>query len=220
MIYCTGDLHGDRARLAKGPARKLKRGDTLIVCGDFGFLWNGGPEEQKILDWIGRRRWTTLFVEGTHDNLDLLAQYPREELGGAPAHHLGGRLWHLIRGEIYTLEGRTFLAMGGGESDGDTRGEPGENWWPGELPRQEELPAYRSILEDRGRRVDYIVSHQAPTNIESCLGRAPGEVNLLTAYLDELQRVCSFDRWFFGCYHQNKVIPPKYYALYDKVQEV
>lgn len=37
MIYLTGDLHGDLERFKSKEMKKLKKGDTLIVCGDFGF---------------------------------------------------------------------------------------------------------------------------------------------------------------------------------------
>ena len=37
MVYITGDLHGDLARLSAPDMRQVKKGDTLIVCGDFGF---------------------------------------------------------------------------------------------------------------------------------------------------------------------------------------
>ena len=41
MIYVTGDTHGDASRFDDPRLKNLKQGDTLIVCGDFGFLWNG-----------------------------------------------------------------------------------------------------------------------------------------------------------------------------------
>ncbi len=44
MIYVTGDMHGDESRLYDSQWRKLKSGDVLIVCGDFGYLWNGGKK--------------------------------------------------------------------------------------------------------------------------------------------------------------------------------
>ena len=50
MIYVTGDMHGAIERLYDKEWYKLKAGDTLIVCGDFGFLWKGDAEEQKIID--------------------------------------------------------------------------------------------------------------------------------------------------------------------------
>lgn len=49
MIYFTGDLHGDYDRFKSKELKKLKKGDTLIVCGDFGFLWDGSKKEQSIL---------------------------------------------------------------------------------------------------------------------------------------------------------------------------
>jgi len=214
MLYCTGDLHGDRDRLARGPARKLKKRDTLVVCGDFGFVWEGGPQEEETLRWIGERRWTTLFVEGVHDNLDLLEAYPLEPFAGGTARHISGQLWQLLRGEVYTLEGRSLLALGGGVAD------PGEPWWPQAIPGEEDLARYRRTLADRGGRVDLIVSHQAPTNIQACLGRTGQEPDLLTAYLDEVQRTAAFDAWYFGCYHLNKTIPPKYHGLYDQLRPV
>lgn len=222
MIYITGDTHGDKRRFTRGRLpRLLGRGDTLLVCGDFGFVWDGSPAEEKLLQWLGRRSYQILFVEGTHDNLDLLEQYPVEELSpGAPARHLGGGLWHLMRGQIYDIQGRSFLALGGGTNRDGVQREEGVNWWPQELPREEELPGFRRILAARDHRVEFIISHQAPTNIEACITQRVREVDYLTAYLDEVQRDCSFSGWFFGSYHQNRLVPPKYYGLYDGVHPV
>ena len=75
MIYVTGDLHGDLQRFKEKAIRRLGRGDFLLCCGDFGFVWDGSAAEEKVLSWIGKRRFTTLFVDGCHDNLDLLARY-------------------------------------------------------------------------------------------------------------------------------------------------
>ena len=72
MIFFTGDMHGDRKRFDAWKLRWLGKKDALVVCGDFGFLWNGSREEQEVLEWIGRRKYDVLFLEGTHDNLDLL----------------------------------------------------------------------------------------------------------------------------------------------------
>ena len=72
LIYVTGDLHGDMERFKSKKLKKLKKGDTLIVCGDFGFVWDGGKKEQKLLKWIGKRRYQILFVDGTHENFDRL----------------------------------------------------------------------------------------------------------------------------------------------------
>lgn len=42
MIYITGDMHGDSTRFDDRKLKELKKKDILFVCGDFGFVWNGG----------------------------------------------------------------------------------------------------------------------------------------------------------------------------------
>ena len=49
MVYITGDLHGDFSRFSSPAMRRLRKGDTLIVCGDFGFIWNGDKKEEALL---------------------------------------------------------------------------------------------------------------------------------------------------------------------------
>ena len=78
MIYVTGDLHGDPARLSDKALRRLKKGDTLLVCGDFGFVWDGSPAELKLRRKIGKQKYTTIFVDGTHDNLPMIREFPED----------------------------------------------------------------------------------------------------------------------------------------------
>ena len=47
MVYITGDTHGDPNRLAKNDLKFLQEGDTLIVCGDFGIVWNKDGENKE-----------------------------------------------------------------------------------------------------------------------------------------------------------------------------
>ena len=103
MLYATGDLHGDLGRFKSRELRRLRKGDTLFVCGDFGFVWDGSKREQRILRRLGRKRYNICFVEGTHDNLELLAQYPQVDFCGGKAKSISGRLYYLPRGEVYTI---------------------------------------------------------------------------------------------------------------------
>jgi predicted phosphodiesterase len=215
MIYITGDLHGDLARFKSKALRRLKKNDTLIVLGDFGFLWEGGKAEAKRLKWIGKRKYQVLFVEGTHDNLDLLEQYPAEDWCGGKARVISGKLRHLCRGNIFELEGHSIFAFGGGgSSDADVRQ---ENWWSRELPTGEEIAATREHLEGRGWTVDYIVTHQCSRKLKTFLALGADEVNVMDAFFDEIRERCKYSRWFFGSYHINKIIPPGEMAVYDAV---
>ena len=82
MVYLTGDTHGDIQRFKQGKLRWLGKKDTVVVLGDFGFVWDGSAAERKRLDWLRKRPYTILFLDGSHENYDLLAQYPETELFG------------------------------------------------------------------------------------------------------------------------------------------
>ena len=219
MIYITGDLHGEFDRFTKTGIKKLKKGDTLIVCGDFGFVWNGSKEEKKLLEKIGKRKFNTLFVPGCHDNYDLLKEYPEEEWCGGKTRVVSGRLRQLCRGEIYTLEGKTFFAFGGGESTDEAFA--GGQWWPDEQPTEEEEAYALANLEKWGNKVDYVVSHDAPVTIREFLNAASSDVNSrINTFLERVNRTVPFTRRFFGKLHQDRVITGRHTAVYLKVVPV
>ena len=93
MVYITGDMHGDEDRLYDKNMRKLKEGDILIICGDFGFIWSGGEKEKKLLDYLGSRKYTVCFLDGTHENYDLLSKYRETVWKGGRVHRICGNLF-------------------------------------------------------------------------------------------------------------------------------
>ena len=80
MIYITGDTHGDINRFFDGGAldTKLTENDTLIICGDFGFVWFdestpvGFNQDNDELDRLSYKPYTILFVDGNHENHNSL----------------------------------------------------------------------------------------------------------------------------------------------------
>ena len=106
MVYLTGDTHGDIDRFKHGKLRWLGKRDTVVVLGDFGFVWDGSKEEQKKLDWLRKRPYTLLFLDGSHENYDLLKQYPTEERFGGKVQALGGNVYHVCRGSVLELENK------------------------------------------------------------------------------------------------------------------
>ena len=108
MIYITGDMHGDEERLYDREWFKLKKGDVLIVCGDFGYLWNGGAKEREYIDYLGSRKFTVAFIDGTHDNLDLIKSCRKTYWKGGKIHRIKGNLIHLMRGETFEIEGQKY----------------------------------------------------------------------------------------------------------------
>lgn len=219
-IYITGDTHGDITRFKK--CKQLRKGDFLIICGDFGFIWDscGYKKEKRLLKRLGKRKYHILFVDGIHENFAELNSYPEEEWNGGRTRRISGNLRYLIRGEVFTLGGKTVFAFGGGgdagQLDGQSDSEEKASGHP-EIPKDADYRNGLRTLAKHGGMVDYIVSHEAPSKIAELLELPNSGKSRPSAYLDILGESCTFERWFFGYHHINRVVPSKYYALFDRV---
>lgn len=220
MVYITGDTHGDYSRFKQPKIKKLKKGDTLIICGDFGFIWENTKEEQKTIKKLGKSKYTICFIDGTHENFELLSNYKVSDWNGGKAHQIAGNLYHLMRGQIFEIEGMKIFTMGGGESpDIDIRFE-NERWSRKEIPNRDELLEGAKNLEDAGCAVDIIVTHEPPQKIKGFLklrDNGPVRVTGLNTYFEELGNSCEFKRWFFGSMHVDKHISSSHIAVFQQV---
>lgn len=222
MILITGDTHGDMTRFAAKQIKLLKKNDSLIICGDFGFIWDGSNAEKHRLKQLGRKKYNILFVEGVHENFEELQKYDIEEWCGGMTRKISGNLRQLLRGQVYEISGKKFFAFGGGRSEeNDTYLNPSdkaaENRWRMEIPTDEELAEGLRNLEKHGNRVDYIVSYEPPAKISEFLNLGKTDRNHINTYFEQIREKIEFGRWFFGRHHINKLIPPKYYAVFDGV---
>ncbi len=219
MIYVTGDMHGAEERLYTKDWLKLKKGDILIVCGDFGYLWNGDAKEKEYIEYLGSRKFTVAFIDGTHDNLDLINRCRTTYWKGGMIHRISGNLIHLMRGQIFDIDGTRIYTFGGGEStDKDMRIE-NNLWWKEEIPSPEEMTEGAKILDDCGRRVDYIITHEPPSLVKSAMlfrWGLPDRVNKLNGYFEEIDEMCEYKHWFFGSLHEDRLVTPKHTCVFKK----
>ncbi|WP_246361985.1 metallophosphoesterase family protein [Paenibacillus alba] len=105
MIYITGDVHGSisigrRLNTKNFPEqKKMTKDDFVIISGDFGLIWNGDKEDQYWLKWLHKEKpFTTLFIDGNHENHDMLDAYPVEIWNGGKVHRINDSVIHLMRG--------------------------------------------------------------------------------------------------------------------------
>ncbi len=220
MIYVTGDMHGDISRFKHKALRKLKKSDFLIVCGDFGFVWDGSEQEQKKIKWIARRRYTTLFIDGVHENFELLAAYPEQELFGGKVRCLGKRLFYLERGQVFELEGKKIFAMGGGERADREVEDTTSAYLTRELPTKAEIEQAAFRLEDANYSVDCVITYEAATTIKGSLVKEMENINPLNAFFERVLRECSYKKWFFGCYHVDRKLSHVQHAVFREVLPV
>ena len=234
MIYITGDCHGnfERFNLSNFPEqRELTKEDYVIICGDFGGVWSRDEENREeimILDWLECLHFTTLFVDGNHENFDRLYAYPVEEWHGGKVHRIRESVIHLMRGQIFEIDGKRIFAFGGASSH-DIQGgilDPDApdfvekyetlsrgylpfrvnhwSWWEQELPTKEEVEEGRLNLRACGNEVDFIVTHCCAASTQALLSQGTYVRDHLIDYLEEIRQNCRFRKWFFGHYHDNR----------------
>ena len=116
MIYVTGDCHGDFKRFTKKERQRSKyqltSDDYVIVLGDFGLVWADDKEFQYNCDWLSKLPFTLLFIDGNHDNFDLLKDYPLEFWNGGKVQRIRPNILHLTRGQVFTIDNNKFFTMG------------------------------------------------------------------------------------------------------------
>lgn len=230
MFYVVGDTHGDRDLWLNKIEPVLGKGDTVIVAGDFGFGFPGREHilEERFYDRLATRNYTVLFVDGNHENFDLLATYPVSEYCGGKVQVIRPNLLRLMRGEIYRPEDFSLFAFGGGYSLDKAMRTEGLSWWAGEMPSEEEYQNARENLKKAGGRVDFIVTHTAPSESVYYLSKAvdssihgfvDGELKL-NAFLDGIAEDTGYKHWYFGHFHVDADLWRSQSALYRTVREL
>ncbi len=222
MIYVTGDMHGDESRLYDAQWRKLKQGDILIVCGDFGYLWDGGKREKSVIEYLGSRKFTVCFVDGTHENFRKIFKGKETIWNGGHVHRISGNLFHLMRGQIFNIDGIKIFTFGGGESDDrDLRHEEEKGiWYRDELPTPTQLAIGAQNLDEADLQVDYIITHEPPLLVKSAMllrKGLPEKVNKLNGYFEELAKSVKFNHWYFGSLHEDRLVTADYTCLFEKI---
>lgn len=237
-LYVTGDTHRywvERLSYENFPeSRSFSFEDKdrifVLIMGDFG-IWNDDKQEKYSLEWLKGRPFTTLFIDGNHENFNRLYEYPVEEWHGGKVHRINSSVLHLMRGQVFHIGGKKIFTFGGAKShdieDGilDPAAEDyllrkkdllrrgrryyrvmGLNYWEQELPTKEEMEEGLRKLEANDNWVDYIMTHCTYTSLQDRIDGGSGEFkpDILTEYFEEInKRIRCFGRWFYGHYHED-----------------
>jgi DNA repair exonuclease SbcCD nuclease subunit len=198
--------------------KNLGKNDYVLVAGDLGVLWDGGKGDRKLLEWVDKRPFTTLFIDGNHENFDLLNAYPVTRWCGGQVHQIGRSLIHLMRGQVFILSNMTIFTFGGAAStDREWRKEQ-VNWWPEEMPSAAEMAEGLANLEKRHWEVDVVITHTAPTRLlgkAQRAGRREVKPDALTDYLDHIYEHLKWKKWLFGHFHTDQKVSEQATAVYS-----
>ena len=250
-VYITGDMHGDPSRFSMNSFYEQKtfsnnkEDNIIIVCGDFGLIWNANgedPTERYWLNWLEQKNFTVCFVDGNHENFDRLYQYPVEEWHDGKVHKIRDNVIHLMRGQVFDIENKKFFTFGGASShdikDGileiddpyfsEKRKRLNKNpyslyrvnhisWWKEELPSEEEMNEGIENLDKHDWKVDYIITHSPSASVIALLGQGLYEQDILTKYLEEIRCKTEYKRWLMGHMHIDYAVNDKDILLYEQI---
>lgn len=231
MILVTGDIHGriDIGKLSntknkalKHITKKMTKDDFLIICGDFGLVWNNDKDDLWWRKWLDEKPYTTLFVDGNHENYDLLEQFKEVDFHGGRARKIGKTIYHLMRGQMFELQGKRFFTFGGAECHDKEYRTYGESIWERELPEDFEYERALQTLEANGYKTDYIITHCASSSVQKEIEENFGLrycENRLTRFFEEIESKIDYKVWFCGHYHMDRqsAVQPKLRILYRKI---
>lgn len=221
MVYITGDIHGTQnfRKLSEEnfPEQKtMTEKDFLIVCGDLCAFWDNSESEMQLRAQFNKFKFTTLFIDGNHENFDILEQTPVSVWNGGNVHFMGNHLIHLMRGQVFELNGASFFTMGGGYSGDHYHRMEHQNWWRNEIPTCEEFSRGLDNLKHCNWRTDFVLTHTASSQMIQ-KANLSYEQTMLNVYFDYLENHLDFRQWYFGHFHADKMIDEKHILIYDRV---
>lgn len=218
--FVTGDTHGmiDFAKLqifAEINEGKLNKDDYVIILGDFGGVFFPETVERNLMKYQSLP-FSIAFVDGNHENFDLLAEYPVSKWNGGNVQVLVPGVIHLMRGEIYDIEGHSVFTFGGADSIDKYDREPYRSWWPQEIPSYQEYSYAMDNLEKHGYKVEFILTHTCDLTTLHKHFYVDGK-DLTSNMLSAIEKAVTYDHWYFGHHHMDFKIDDKKRCFYQDI---
>lgn len=211
MIYITGDTHGDFERIFEFCAEyDTQKDDILIILGDAGINFHLNERDTALKLTLSQLPVTLFCIHGNHE------ERPYEVSGYEEMQWHGGLVYvepefpNLIfasDGEIYDLDGRSVVVIGGAYSvDKNYRIRNCLPWFETEQPDDATKKYVEYRLEKHGWQVDTVLTHTAPLKFEPTWAFLTNidqsQVDKSTEkWLDSIEEKLSYKQWYFGHYH-------------------
>lgn len=215
MICIVGDTHGvhEVQKLFSYYDRfegYISSEDCFIILGDFALPYYPSNDfqnerELRVLEELEKLKCKILIIEGNHEYFDYLYKCDEIDMFGSKVGKIRNNIYHLKRGNIYTIEDRTFFTFGGARSiDKDYQVSKG-TWDYREVPSLDELKTAVQNLKKVNYKVDYILTHTAPNLV---FKQSVVPIKLIQDFhdpvmdmLDIFYKKVQFRNWYCGHYH-------------------
>lgn len=227
-IFVRGDTHGDTDWVPDFcKFNETTKNDVMIILGDSAFRFEGADYSREISRKSATNNYNITFfvLRGNHDRPydeggDVtLMQCPLLESSNPPMWHDPNypNLWYFQDGEVYNIQGHTFLTIGGAYSvDKGYRKSRGWTWYENEqIPYKQQLEILDCIHD---KYFDYVLTHTCPFPWRPVDLFLPF-VNQSTVdtsteeWLEDVLNYIGYKHWYFGHYHADRILGRN--SLYD-----
>ncbi|MBU0777488.1 metallophosphatase [Patescibacteria group bacterium] len=236
MIFATGDKHVPHDISGLNNKRwplgnTLTKNDYLIIAGDFGLLWEAYPDntEKYWTKWLQDKPWTTLFIDGNHENHYRLSNLHTQEMFGSEVGIVAESIYHLRRGHVYDIPNIStkqpnrvdkFFTFGGAESIDKWCRTQGISWWPEEIPNRAEFDRGWNALEAIDWKVDYIITHTCPTEVMPDIYANSKDSDPTSRLLQAYRNKLTFNCWYCAHFHEDRAFSLDTLCLFQKVHKI
>ena len=197
-------------------------------------------DQKEIFNRLNNLPFTILFIEGNHDNYDMLNNLEIKEWNNGNVQFIRNNIIHLMRGQVFIINDKKFFTFGGAKSQDIKDGILDMDdinyidklkfykktnkmfrvnhlsWWKEELPSEMEIHNALNVLEENDWKVDYIITHDCPINVLHKIN-SNYKTDILNSFLSMIEESTNYNKWYFGHHHINKNITDKHICLYDKI---
>lgn len=215
MIYLTGDIHGDPTRIELFCSKmNLTENDTIIMLGDVGLNYYGGKRDKLPKRILSSLPVTFLCIHGNHEmRPQTIPEYkPMLWKGGRVlVDDSNSNILFAEDGEIFNLDGKKALAIGGAYSvDKFYRLQRGFGWWADEQPSELIKRKVERVVSEC-KDIDIVLSHTCPKKYiptEMFLPMIDQTTvdNSTEEWLDLIEESVNYKAWYCGHWHTDKHI--------------
>ena len=234
-IYLSGDTHGDITRFSTSnfpEGKDLTKEDLVIQLGDFGVIWDQADTSNEIywMNWLADKPWTTLVVQGNHDNHDIIESLPKGLLYGGYVYEYKcqkGTVYFTVPGEVYTINGEKYLAVPKARSIDKAYRTEGRSWWAKEMLSADEENNTLDNLDNHNWKVHFLLSHTCPDSVIGAFLDNPSSPKFrdpVSRFLEFIANKLDFHANLFGHFHNPRTYVDEatdyYRCLFNEITEL
>lgn len=222
-IFITGDKHGEFFEVADFcRIYNTNKDDLLIILGDVGLNYHLNEIDDKRKKELNDLPITVLCIHGNHEERpEKIDTYHKVNWcdGFVYQEKRYPSLLFGVDGENYCINQRQFLVLGGAYSiDKTIRLIRGWKWFESEQPSEAFKTEFINHLQDY-KDYDIVLSHTCPYSMMPrdlfIKGLPETMIDYATEdFLETVYNTISFNKWYFGHYHDDRIIDDKFSLLF------